>query len=211
MNIYSIYRATNIKTNKSYIGFDSHWPKRKLEHKSAANRDTSSNKFYNAIRKYGWDSFVWEIIYQSTEYEHCLNIMEPFFIKIYNTMHQGYNSTTGGEGSGVGARWWNNGQNQLFVGYSPGPTYVLGRLSFNNIGAKNGSDIQRGKFWVNNGVTEFMTKHDVIGYSRGRLLTFGGKQGQHTRGRHWWNNSVTECMEKLPPDSSYVRGRLPKV
>ena len=34
MNIYTIYKATCINTGKSYIGFDSHWPKRKLEHKS---------------------------------------------------------------------------------------------------------------------------------------------------------------------------------
>jgi hypothetical protein len=136
--------------------------------------------------------------------------MEPFFIKSYNAMYQGYNSTTGGEGSGVGARWWNNGQDQHFVGFCPGPTYLPGRLPFNNVGAKNGSDIQRGKFWVNNGVTEFMSKHDVDGYSRGRLLAFGGKQGKHTKGRYWWNNMITECMSNLPPDSSFTRGRLIK-
>jgi len=99
MNIYSIYKATCTITGKSYIGFDSHWPKRKAEHKSAAKRDTSSNKFYNAIRKHGWNTFVWEVIYQSTEGNHCLNQMEPVFIKEHSTKDEGYNSTTGGEGA----------------------------------------------------------------------------------------------------------------
>jgi hypothetical protein len=44
MNIYSIYKATNIKNSKSYIGFDSHWPKRRSEHKSAAGTGRHSAK-----------------------------------------------------------------------------------------------------------------------------------------------------------------------
>jgi hypothetical protein len=208
MNIYTIYKATCINTGKSYIGFDSHWPKRKSEHKTAAKRDTTSNKFYNAVKKYGWSAFIWEVIYQSTDYHHCISDMESFFIKEYDTLSAGYNSTTGGEGTGVGTRWWNNGENQIFVAFAPAVGYTLGRLSFNNRGAKVGADAQRGKFWVNNGITEFMTRESVDGYSPGRLSAFSGKQGQHTKGRHWWNNTLTECMSKLPPDSSFIRGRL---
>jgi group I intron endonuclease len=96
-SIYSIYKATNTINGKIYIGFDSDWPNRQKEHKySIKNRN---QKFYNALRKYGWDNFIWEVIYQSKDSTHCLNIMEPYFIKEYNSFNEGYNLTLGGEGS----------------------------------------------------------------------------------------------------------------
>jgi len=97
MHIYTIYRATNTINGKVYIGFDSAWPTRKRGHKSSANVQPKS-KFHKAIRKYGWDSFIWEPIYQSMEYVHCLNTMEPFFIIEHDSLASGYNSTYGGEG-----------------------------------------------------------------------------------------------------------------
>ena len=104
MIIYSIYRAINLLTNKVYIGFDSKWPKRKHQHKfSAIYENDTSIIFYNAIRKYGWENFSWEVIYQSLDKEHTLKFMEPFFIKEYNSYvgfknHNGYNMTIGGDG-----------------------------------------------------------------------------------------------------------------
>jgi group I intron endonuclease len=211
MNIYSIYKATNIKNGKSYIGFDSHWPKRKSEHKSAAIRDTNYNKFYNAIKKYGWESFAWEIIYQSTDGHHCLHTMESYFITEYNSLADGYNSTRGGE-SGLGNKWWNNGKVQVFTEYPPNETFIRGRLKFNNTGAKIGSDIQRGKHWVNNGVDEMMVlKEELpIGYAKGRLPSkaFNGNQGKHTIGTRWWNNGTISSMKKECPGPQWTRGRL---
>jgi len=49
--IYSIYKATNKINGKSYIGFDSKWPRRKHKHHFEYKERTS--KFYNAIKKYG--------------------------------------------------------------------------------------------------------------------------------------------------------------
>ena len=98
MHIYSIYKATNKVTGKCYIGFDSNWPRRKLEHKSSAKNKKHNFKFYRAIRKYGWDNFEWSIIYQSKDGEHCKCIMENYFITTFNSMKKGYNSTLGGEG-----------------------------------------------------------------------------------------------------------------
>jgi group I intron endonuclease len=101
MNIYTIYKSTNLKNGKSYIGFDSDYPQRKLDHKYLyIKQDTV---FYRAIRKYGWDSFSWEIIYQSKDKDHTKNIMENYFILehktyIHNKEIYGYNMTLGGEG-----------------------------------------------------------------------------------------------------------------
>lgn len=101
MDIYTIYKATNKVNGKSYIGYDSNYPKRKSDHKNIFA--TGNEVFYRALRKYGWDNFDWEILYQSKESLHTKNIMENFFIVEYNThIHfensQGYNMTLGGDG-----------------------------------------------------------------------------------------------------------------
>ena len=97
MNIYSIYKATNKNNGKVYIGFDSAWPGRKYKHKQRSLIGKQS--LYCAIRKYGWDNIIWEVIYQSKDANHCLTVMEPHFIKEYNSYTNGYNMTLGGDGS----------------------------------------------------------------------------------------------------------------
>lgn len=101
MGIYTIYKATNKVNGKSYIGFDSNYPKRKGEHKNGI--ENGNEVFYRALRKYGWDNFDWEIIYQSKDAVHTKDVMENLFIAEYNTyIHfensQGYNMTLGGDG-----------------------------------------------------------------------------------------------------------------
>jgi len=211
-NIYSIYRATNLITEKCYIGFDSNWPKRKSEHKSAAIRDKGFNKFYNSIKKYGWESFTWEVIYQSCDGLHCLNTMESYFISEYNSYHNGYNSTKGGE-SGLGNKWWNNGMVQVFTGFPPDESFVRGRLPFNNTGAQIGANIQKQKIWVNNGISEMMILKNTVpaGYTKGRLKAkaFAGGEGRHcASGNSWWNNGTIELMSLDCPGPGYIVGRL---
>jgi len=105
MNIYTIYKATNIHNGKVYIGFSKHWPQRINGHNYDRRYGKSSHKaFYNAIQKYGWDSFEWEAIYQSRDFEHTLTEMEPYFINQYRSWvgfedSNGYNITRGGEGT----------------------------------------------------------------------------------------------------------------
>jgi group I intron endonuclease len=97
MVVYTIYKSLNTKNGKVYIGFDSNWPSRVGTHKNSyPNSDT---KFYRAIRKYGWDAFEWSSIYQSKDKDHTLKIMESLFITEYNSFHEGYNSTLGGDGT----------------------------------------------------------------------------------------------------------------
>jgi hypothetical protein len=98
MIIYSIYKATNIINKKVYIGFTKYGLKRSQGHIFSKK---TNNPFHNALRKYGKESFTWEIIYQSIDQDHTLNVMEPYFIKEYNSYidfpnSNGYNATPGG-------------------------------------------------------------------------------------------------------------------
>ena len=107
MSIYSIYKVVNSKNGKIYIGFDSNWPNRKKRHLKDSYSENSrayNDTFHKAIRKYGKDFFDWQVIYQSKDGEHCLKLMETYFIQEYNsyvnyTNSNGYNMTLGGEGT----------------------------------------------------------------------------------------------------------------
>lgn len=105
MKTYTIYKATNQVNNKVYIGFTSNWPQRINGHNYDRKYGNAENKaFYKALKKYGWDNFEWEAIYQSRDEEHTLTIMEPYFITEYRSWVgfkdcNGYNITCGGEGT----------------------------------------------------------------------------------------------------------------
>ena len=103
MDIYSIYKTTNKINGKSYIGFTSNWKTRWQGHNDLAFKKNSSHLIHKALRKYGWDNFDWQVIYQSLDKVHCLNEMERYFIIQYKTYTRfkdcnGYNQTLGGEG-----------------------------------------------------------------------------------------------------------------
>ena len=102
MVIYTIYKATNKINGKSYVGYSSDWKSRKRLHKHNADKNKKSYPFYNAIRKYGFDNFIWEVLYQSKDKIHTLEEMESFFIEECNTITPyGYNMKTGGEGGNL--------------------------------------------------------------------------------------------------------------
>lgn len=129
--INTIYKATNTNNGKAYIGFDSNWPRRKHAHKSKYKYADSN--FYSALRKYGWDAFEWEIIYQSKDRDYCLNFSEKHFIEFYDTLRSGYNMTEGGEGcfgATINKYWVNNGTYTKRVTKIP-KGWKKGRLKIN--------------------------------------------------------------------------------
>ena len=56
-----------------------------------------SNHFHNAIRKYGFQDFVFQIIEDDITSNDLLNEREKYWINHYNSYYDGYNSTLGGE------------------------------------------------------------------------------------------------------------------
>ena len=93
---YCLYKLTCTMNGKGYVGFTNNFARRMREHKKTA-ADGQGQAIHAAIRKYGWDSFVSEELYYSTDKQHTLD-MEDRFIDLYETKGaKGYNITRGGQ------------------------------------------------------------------------------------------------------------------
>ena len=91
-----IYKATNKINGKVYIGQTrGTLLARKSQHLKRA-KSGYKTKFYNAIRKYGEDSFEWDIICEAYD-KNTLNDLETFFIGAYDSINSGYNMVDGGD------------------------------------------------------------------------------------------------------------------
>ncbi len=91
-----IYCAENLANGKKYIGKTlESLEKRKGRHFQNAFRYNRQGRFYDALRKYGWDSFFWIIIEENIIDEN-LDSREIFFIHKFGTFGKGYNMTEGG-------------------------------------------------------------------------------------------------------------------
>ena len=101
--IIGIYKITNIINNKSYIGQSANIERRFKEHCYKGYR--SRIMLDIAIKKYGKENFTFEVV------EECepdkLNERETYWIKYYNTVESGYNSSYGGDFQSRGS---NNGR-----------------------------------------------------------------------------------------------------
>ena len=105
--IGSIYVLYNTKNSKIYIGKTiQDYRKRFYRHKSNAKLQYLEF-LYNAIRKYGWDSFEKFIIFQTEEVDDknliidLINEKEKHYISFFksNQKEFGYNICSGGEGT----------------------------------------------------------------------------------------------------------------
>lgn len=90
-----IYKITNKENNKVYIGQTIQKPELRWYHHLEEASLGSNLKFHRALRKYGKDSFNWEII-ETVEPEK-LNEREKYWISFYDSYKNGYNSTLGGD------------------------------------------------------------------------------------------------------------------
>lgn len=96
---YRIYKITNKINGKCYIGWTS-WPiiKRFTAHKVLSKlKPRDCPKFYNAIRKYGIDNFSHEEIF-SCSCKPLSCYLEIHYIKLYDSIKNGYNIEPGGTG-----------------------------------------------------------------------------------------------------------------
>ena len=92
-----IYKISNDIDNKVYIGQTVDFERRKNEHRYRHNKNYSQSQLYNAMNKYGIDSFNIEILEEAPLNE--LNHLEMKYIEKYQAFDKGYNLTKGGDRS----------------------------------------------------------------------------------------------------------------
>jgi group I intron endonuclease len=97
--VWSIYRITNVLNNKIYIGQTKDPKTRWSRHKSDARLGKKYNwHLYDAMRKYGVDNFVFEVIAQ-TKFLEEVDRLEILLIEQYGSTDKniGYNISAGGQ------------------------------------------------------------------------------------------------------------------
>jgi group I intron endonuclease len=95
-----IYCITNIENRKKYIGQTHRSIRKRLSEHCGTSSTSVSPKLKNAIKKYGKNKFVIEVLWEKKKCtDDELNAKEMELIKELNTLHpNGYNLTIGGSG-----------------------------------------------------------------------------------------------------------------
>ena len=88
-----IYKITS-PSNKVYIGQSINCENRKIYYRTLNCK--GQPKLYNSLKKYGWESHIFEII----EYTDEPNEREIYWICYYNSVENGLNCSLGGKGGG---------------------------------------------------------------------------------------------------------------
>lgn len=94
-----IYKHTS-PSGKSYIGQTKHSMKIRWRGHIKASKTDSLNVFARAIRKYGHENFIHEILEDNIESQELANEREQYWIAFYDTFNnplKGYNETSGGK------------------------------------------------------------------------------------------------------------------
>lgn len=99
-NKSGIYKITNIASSTSYIGQATNIALRIYQHLHSSISENAKDYNYplhKAIRKYGVDNFVFEVLEECEYFK--LNEREQYWITFYDTFKNGYNQTAGGQQS----------------------------------------------------------------------------------------------------------------
>ena len=94
-NPCGIYKVTNVETKEVYIGKSVKVADRFVNHvKSACGLEgVAESQFQRALKKYGIDSFTWELLEECTK--ENLTEREKYYIVFYGTKDYGYNQREG--------------------------------------------------------------------------------------------------------------------
>lgn len=214
-----VYMATNIKNGKKYVGKTRFsLEKRKKQHERNAKYGRSGH-FYNAIRKYGENSFMWNILESDVESSELLNELEFHYIKQYNTYYYGYNLTLGGDGMSFskGYKWEkiygvekSNKMKKLASNKLKGrkkPLSMAKKLSESQSGVNN---TMYGKGWKISGANNGMygrTKEKNPFWNKKH--TEESKRKISESSKKWWSNlSDDELLEYKSKMSEALKGRV---
>ena len=94
-----IYKITNTKNGKIYIGQTVQALNKRIAKHKQRMKSGAKMPLYCAFRKYGIESFTFEVIDTANNAEE-LNEKEIYWISYFNSIHpHGYNLTSGGSGT----------------------------------------------------------------------------------------------------------------
>ena len=103
---YIVYKHTS-PSDKVYIGITKNNPEYRWKRGDGYR---TQKIFYRAIKKYGWDNFAHEILFENLSHEEACN-KEIELIKYYKSLKKSYNKTDGGDGcSGVHNKGYHHSQ-----------------------------------------------------------------------------------------------------
>lgn len=95
MSMFKIYKITNKINGKIYVGYTSKSLESRFK-KHISSRNEGNIKFRRAIKKYGQNNFMIELLQECDTKESAL-LAEIYHISALNSYYSGYNSTLGGE------------------------------------------------------------------------------------------------------------------
>ncbi len=102
-----VYLMVCLPTRKGYVGKTSGTFSKRGHDRCAEWKRSDCPLFYNAIRKYGWDSFVVFLLAKSSDKAALSNLERMWIARLGTMKPNGYNLTSGGEGT-PGYSWMNN-------------------------------------------------------------------------------------------------------
>lgn len=97
---FIVYEHVNLFNSKRYIGITSQIPEVRWQRGSGYRENTI---FFRAIKKYGWDNFEHNILYEGLSNREALEI-ESTLIKKYKSLGVSYNISDGYEELGISKR-----------------------------------------------------------------------------------------------------------
>ena len=92
-----IYKHTNLKDGKVYIGQSKYSWKNINDRWQDGRAYGRQTRIGMAIEKYGWNGFSHELVEEGIESQEKANEREIYWIKYYNSYSEGYNCTVGGK------------------------------------------------------------------------------------------------------------------
>lgn len=98
--VFSIYKITNKRTGKVYIGQTKQKPEiRWKQHIQDSKKERTSFKLQRDLNKYGASNFSFEVLEQ-VPLKELADIAEKMWIKYYDSIERGYNTAKGGTDGG---------------------------------------------------------------------------------------------------------------
>ena len=196
-NNYIVYRHTS-PSGKVYIGITSRKPKQRWRN---GNGYKDSPKFYNAIKKYGWDNFNREILFYDLN-EITAKLIEEDLIYYYKNFNLSYNISNGGDGS-KGVIMSEESKLKMSNAKKGKPSKRKGchlseetkeKLRQANLGKHHSDETKRKCSEANKGCIPW--NKGLVGFNKGHIVSEETRQKisqncNGNRGMHWKINTET--------------------